>query len=358
VSSRILITENDRTSGGQLTEWLQRAGYQCVRSSTDDALANAERYRCDAALVSVDHAADGSMDTARLLATRRGGAAVIVVARPDLEVALEAARAGAVDCLPWPSSEDGVLETVERAVRYRESASASSRNSRGIRAAITHGVEELKSMVAGAHAEVAQAELLSLLDLRSPETFAHAQRVASATAALASDLGVPVEHVTEIRRAALLHDIGKVAIPGELLERSGPLDDDEISLLRMHVSIGAEVLHAVPALEYVAEMVAATHERFDGRGYPDRKRGLDIPFGARIIAVADVYDALTSIRPYRDPLTHDEANLELTRVAGSQLDPDVVRAWIRMTDGRVRLKPDATSRVRLKPDATNTHGLR
>jgi putative two-component system response regulator len=347
VSSRILIAQNDCTSRGLLAEWLQRAGYECVASSTDEALAQSERYQCDAVLVSVADAADQSMETARQLATRPG-AAVIVVSRPDLDIALEAARAGAVDCLPWPSSEGGVLESVERAVHYHESADTSSSRVRKLRAAVEHRLAELKAIVAGAHAEVVQAELLALLELRSPDTFEHAQRVASATAALASELGVPVEHITEIRRAALLHDIGKVAIPSRLLDSSDRLSDDEIGVLRMHVSIGAEVLHTVPALDYVAEIVGATHERVDGTGYPNRTRGLDVPFGARIIAVADVYDALTSIRPYRDPLTHDEANLELARVAGSQLDPDVVRAWIRMTDRNteVRLKPDTTSKKR------------
>jgi HD-GYP domain-containing protein (c-di-GMP phosphodiesterase class II) len=147
-------------------------------------------------------------------------------------------------------------------------------------------------------------------------------------------LGVPLDQIPDIRRAALLHDIGKVAVPARILNSRTRPTEDEVLALRLHVTIGEEVLTGVPRLATSAVLVGATHENYDGTGYPSRLRGESIPFGSRIIAVADVYDAMTSIRPYREPLTHDEANTELMRVAGTQLDPDVVRAWTRMTESR------------------------
>jgi putative two-component system response regulator len=130
----------------------------------------------------------------------------------------------------------------------------------------------------------------------------------------------------------LLHDIGKIAVPPRLLAQSGPLTSEEITCLRRHVTVGAEVLAEIPTLAPVAPIVAATHEKYDGTGYPKSLMGVDIPLGARIIAVADVYDALTAQRPYSDPISHDEANAELVRSSGSHLDPDVVRFWMEMIE--------------------------
>jgi response regulator RpfG family c-di-GMP phosphodiesterase len=143
----------------------------------------------------------------------------------------------------------------------------------------------------------------------------------------------PIEALA-VKRAALLHDVGKIAIPERLLADGGPLTDADLALLRSHVSIGAEVLASVPALEALAPIVAATHERFDGTGYPRGLSGDAIPIGARIISVVDAYDAMTSARCYSDPVSHDEANAELVRSAGSQFDPNVVRAWLQLTELR------------------------
>jgi len=113
-----------------------------------------------------------------------------------------------------------------------------------------------------------------------------------------------------------------------------PLTDEELKVVQRHVTIGAELLAEIPTLTGVAPLVAATHERYDGDGYPTGLFGDAIPLGARIIAVADVYDALTGRRPYNDPMSHDDANAELVRSAGSHLDPDVVRGWMQMVEDR------------------------
>ena len=114
----------------------------------------------------------------------------------------------------------------------------------------------------------------------------------------------------------------------------GPLSDSDLDVLRTHVVIGREVLATVPALEPIAGIVGATHEKYDGSGYPGGLKGDSIPLAARIISVADAYDAMTSVRCYSDPVSHDEANAELVRSAGTQFDPDVVRAWLQMTELR------------------------
>jgi putative two-component system response regulator len=334
VSSRILIAENDPDTRGLLAAWLERAGFECAPTATAGALAEAERRHPDAALVSVDGSEDDPMRVAHSLANWPDAAAVIVLSRPDLDIALQAARIGASDCLPWPTSSVGVVDTVRRAVARRRTLSAARHVSARLREEIAQARDEMKALVAGVDARQAQTLLLELLAERSVETYEHALRVARGATSLARALRVPLDQIPHIRRAALLHDIGKVAVPSRILSSRTRPTDDEVLALRLHVTIGEEVLTSVPRLATAGLLVGATHEYYDGRGYPSRLRGDAIPFGSRIIAVADVYDAMTSIRPYRDPLTHDEANAELIRVAGTQLDPDIVRGWIRMTGRR------------------------
>ena len=127
--------------------------------------------------------------------------------------------------------------------------------------------------------------------------------------------------------AAELHDVGKVAIPDAIINKPGPLDDDEWAFMRRHTLIGERIVAAAPALGAVAQLVRASHERWDGDGYPDAIAGEDIPLGARIVAVCDAYDAIVSDRPYRRGRSAAEAMVELHRCAGTQFDPAVVDAF-------------------------------
>ena len=204
----------------------------------------------------------------------------------------------------------------------------------GLRAEMIRARKEMLRLVASVEPGSAESMLMTLLAMRSADTYQHSLRVGRNSTSLARALDLSNNEVSVIRHAALLHDIGKAAVPPRILGFRGRPPDEEVLALQLHVTVGEEVLSAVPELALAAPIVGATHERFDGAGYPNRLSGTDIPLGARIISVADVYDAMTSIRPYRRPLTHLEANRELARVAGTQLDPAVVHAWIRMTETR------------------------
>jgi response regulator RpfG family c-di-GMP phosphodiesterase len=130
-----------------------------------------------------------------------------------------------------------------------------------------------------------------------------------------------------IARAAELHDVGKVAIPDAILAKPGPLDDDEREFMRRHTVIGEAIIEAAPALRPVAALVRATHERWDGSGYPDGLAGDAIPLGARVVAVCDAYSAMVQKRPYGEVLADRDALAELRRCAGTQFDPRVVAAF-------------------------------
>ncbi|WP_028061050.1 HD domain-containing phosphohydrolase [Candidatus Solirubrobacter pratensis] len=169
--------------------------------------------------------------------------------------------------------------------------------------------------------------LLRALSERSPELGGHGNAVAALAEATARRLGIERDALEVVRHAAELHDVGKVAIPDDILLKEGPLTDEEWSFIRRHPVAGERIIAAAPALGAVAKLVRASHERWDGHGYPDRLGGDDIPLGARIIAVADAYDAMTCGRPYRGAIGAEEAVAELRACAGSQFDAIVVEAF-------------------------------
>jgi len=169
--------------------------------------------------------------------------------------------------------------------------------------------------------------LLRVIAEREPDLLAHTRAVAELSRALATAMGLDAEMREIVARAAELHDVGKVAVPDAILSKPGPLDPDEEAFMRRHTVIGESIIAEAPALREVAALVRASHERWDGTGYPDRLAGLQIPLGARIVSVCDVYSAMRQKRPYGPVLDEEEALDELRRGAGSQFDPALVAAF-------------------------------
>lgn len=166
--------------------------------------------------------------------------------------------------------------------------------------------------------------LLAALAERDPDLGAHSCDVAGAATIAARQLGLSRRCVEQVRLAAELHDVGKLAIPERILCKPGPLDRDEWEVMRMHAEVGAQILDAMPAMAPIGALVLASHERHDGAGYPSGLRGGEIPLGARIIAVCDAYDAMTTQRVYNRPASPADALQRLCAASGSQFDPTVV----------------------------------
>ncbi len=177
--------------------------------------------------------------------------------------------------------------------------------------------------------------LLRVLQERNPELAERHSAVARLAEAIGDRMGLSSQDQAQLRHAAELHDVGKLAIPEELLHKPGPLDAEEWAFVRRHPLVGERIIAAAPALAPAAKLVHATHERFDGGGYPDGLAGDRIPLGARIIAVCDAFTAMTFPRPYADQLTVPEAVAELRRCAGSQFDPAIVDALANLVVGLV-----------------------
>ena len=172
------------------------------------------------------------------------------------------------------------------------------------------------------------AALLETLAEREPELQAHLEGVGSLAIETGRMLGLRRDELDELARAAQLHDLGKLAVPDEILQKTGPLDEREWAFLRQHTIVGERILRATPALRSVATVVRSSHEHWDGGGYPDGLAGEDIPLAARIVCACDAYDAMVSTRPYRKALSPVEALNELMRLAGEQFDPGVVRVLV------------------------------
>ncbi len=181
------------------------------------------------------------------------------------------------------------------------------------------GFEELERSYERLVRTIAQA-----IELKDPYTFGHAERVAELADAVAERLDYAFEERRTTRYAALLHDIGKVAVPTEILTKAGPLTDDEYVIIQTHPELGADILSGIDFLAPSIGAVRWHHERLDGRGYPSGLTADELPEVARIVAVVDAFDALTSTRPYREAWDIEPALRELHRCAGTQFDPDIV----------------------------------
>jgi putative nucleotidyltransferase with HDIG domain len=173
------------------------------------------------------------------------------------------------------------------------------------------------------------------IDARDRYTAGHSERVTAYTLALARARGMPPGELEVLRRAGMLHDIGKVGVPDHVLRKSGPLDAEERALMEAHVTIGYDMLQPLPFLQAALPGIRGHHERWDGDGYPDRLAGLDIHVHARLMGVADAYDAMTSARTYREALGLDEAARRLRAGAGRQFDPDAI-ALFEAVEGEFR----------------------
>ncbi len=225
-------------------------------------------------------------------------------------------------------------QTPEQLLAAATTALGQARIGGGGRAAVFSGAAEGGEHTDDpAHGDVIAA-LATALQERDQYTGDHSESVVDVAGRIGETLALDAEQVSKLRTAALLHDVGKVGVPDDILHKPGPLDEREWEVMRQHPVIGERILRAIPGLGGVAKIVRHEHERWDGRGYPDGISGDQIPIGARIILACDAYHAMTSDRPYRAAMSHTDAVAELTRNAGSQFDPNVAEALVGYLYGR------------------------
>lgn len=333
-SARILVIDDEQQIRILLGATLERKGYLVESAASGaEALAVLEMAAFDLVLTDiVMKDVNGVALLEKIHADYPGLPVVMVTAIHDIGVVIDTMRRGAFDYLLKPFEAEHLLRTVERALErssvLRETRSYQQSLEQMVRARtemLHHAIEELEHSY-----DITLEALGDALDLKDSETEGHSKRVTAYTIALARAMGLAPNEIKAIARGAFLHDIGKMAIPDEILRKPGKLTPEEQEVMREHCTRGYYMLRKIPFLAGAAEIVFCHQEFFDGSGYPSGLHGSEIPIGARIFAVADTLDAITSDRPYRRASSFDAARAEILRCSGTQFDPAVVEIFLRM----------------------------
>lgn len=254
---------------------------------------------------------------------------ILLTGQSEVESAVEAMRRGACDYITKPVNPERLHAAIALAQQTREKALAEEAGKDAYPTELASLQSQLRQLNDGA-----QRALIVALDARERETKQHSVRVSLYAAHLAQLFGLPFSRIQEIRSGALLHDIGKIGIPDSILNKPATLSDEEWVQMRKHPEIGYTIVQGLIGDGEGAEVVLCHHERYDGSGYPRGLKGGQIPFGARLFAVVDAYDALTSARPYRERVSHWEAMQEILRGSRSHFDPEVVAQFVKVPEER------------------------
>lgn len=259
---------------------------------------------------------------------------VLVTAVHDISVALQALRNGAYDYVLKPFEREQLLHTVRRALehsRLKRENDAYRTNLKALVAARTQQWKTANTRLEESY-DITLAALGDALDLKDNETEFHSRRVTAFTIAIARKMGLPKEHIKVIARGAFLHDIGKIAIPDEILQKPSKLTVEEMEQMKEHCYLGYKIISRIPFLAEASEIVYSHQERFDGSGYPRGLKGEQIPLGARIFAIADTLDAMRTDRVYRKAQSMEAVRKEVQAWSGKQFDPDIVKVFLEMPD--------------------------
>jgi putative nucleotidyltransferase with HDIG domain len=329
---RILVIDDDPGVGAAIRATLESAGFgPAVARDRLDALHRfSEAPPFDLVLLDVVlRDGDGLSLLMTMKQVRPETPVVMISGLHDIGVAISAMKKGAYDYLLKPIGQEQLLSTVRRALKEREL----DRNDTLHRQSLERLVEARTEMLRRAIADLERSYDITLealgnaLDLKDAETEGHSKRVTAYSIVIARAMNIDPYEVKVIARGAFLHDIGKMAIPDAILTKPGKLTLEEQSVMREHCVRGYTMLKKIPFLEHAAEIVLFHQEHFDGSGYSRGLKGDEIPIGARIFAIADALDAITSDRPYRKAKSFAEARREIERCSGTQFDPAIVAVF-------------------------------
>jgi len=269
---------------------------------------------------------------------------VLVTAYADIESAREAIRLGAYDYIAKPFDIDDVILSVARAVERRALLAASRAHQQDLEAKVEERTQQLYDAMRrleGSFQEVQRAHLESVFvlsrvsELNDEYTGNHIRRVSCYCQEVAGGLGCHAGFIEQITYSSPMHDIGKISIPSEILSKPGKLTAEEFEVVKQHAVNGARILDGIPFLTMAREIALTHHERYDGAGYPAGLSGEEVPLSGRIVAVADVFDALISRRPYKEPYSFEDSIDILSAEAGKHFDPQVLGVFLGLAD-RVR----------------------
>jgi len=325
--ANILVVDDEESVRHLLSRMLLRGGYECTLAA-DAAEArkfikdrNFELILCDVAMPG-----ESGIDFIRYVAAEYPDTAIIMVTVvDDPEIAETALEAGIYGYIIKPFNVNEMIINIRNSLRRRELEIAD----RAYRGNLEREVEERTAELQKTLSGVIYA-LTMTVEYRDPYTAGHQQRVSDLASAIAKEMGFPKDKIAGIRMAGALHDIGKIAIPVEILSKPGRLSKTEFELIKNHSQVGYDILKSIKFPWPIAQIVLQHHERMDGSGYPQGLSGKDILLEARILGVADVVEAMASYRPYRPAIGIDKALEEISINRGKLYDIKVVDACLRV----------------------------
>ena len=326
----VLVVDDEEGVRSLLTRWLESSGYRVlVATSADAALEVFEHdppalMLCDIRMPGHD----GLWLAARVRQDFPETAVVMSSGVQDAHAADECLRQGVVEYLTKPFGSDRLREAVSRGLEWHEAAGEARRWKRQLEEELRERRGRLLRTVRGMKIEADQdVEALLALAATERDAYAHAHRVRFLATATGRELGLASDEVTVLGRAALVHDIGKLALPLALVRKPAALTAEELGLMRTYPAVGASVLAEVPFLATAAPIVRDAHERMDAAGFPHALPAASVSLAARILGVADAFDSMTHARVFRDAIPPHQAILEIERCSGSQFDPVVVHVF-------------------------------
>ncbi|MBM2824507.1 MAG: response regulator [Dehalococcoidales bacterium] len=323
----ILIVDDEAAIRSLLHKKLSSEGYQCQEAgNADQAMDELRKNAVEVVILDIGMPGKSGVELLPEIKDGYPDAVVIMAtATTDINTVIWCMKQGAYDYFTKPFILDDVVLGVDRALEKRR-----------LRLEIKDYQEHLEQRV-GEQAEKIRTSFLNAITalvyaLEAKDKYAsgHSQRVAQISVAIARELGVRKDSIEKIRVACLVHDIGKIGVRESTLNKPSGLTDEEYQHVQCHPEIGERILTAIVEDEEILKVVRHHHERYDGTGYPDRLSADQIPVGARILALADAYDAMTSQRPYRAPVNSETTYAEIERSKGTQFAPDVVDAFLRI----------------------------
>ncbi len=337
--SRVLVVDDECAVREILSEGLEAQRFRTqMASSAAEALSTLDRGAFDLVLSDIDMPGGSGLELLKQIKSSHQDIDVIMVTGVvDAKVAIGAIRDGASDYVTKPFNLEEVGIVVDRTLEKRRLIRENRAYQHHLEELVTartqqlveknEEIQQLYGELETAYENTLQA-LVTALDFRDNETQGHSTRVVEYAVVVAQKMDFDAEQLKWIRRGALLHDVGKIGVPDAILRKPGKLTPEEWDEMKKHPEMGFRMLERIPFLRPALDVVLSHQERYDGSGYPHGLQGEEIPLGARIFAVVDTFDAMTSDRPYRKALSIEQARDEVRRFSGIQFDPQVADVFL------------------------------
>jgi len=333
-SERILVVDDEAIIRETVAEYLRAHGFDCVSAgSGEQALQQLKNDEFALLIADIRMPGYTGLQLLNYVAENcRRVSVIMITAVADLQTAVDSMKLGAYDYITKPFDLDLVVESVKKALHQRSQLIRDDQIAGNLQHALKSRTFALNSALKDLqlHRDTTLEALVRALDAREHETGCHSARVQAYAVTLAKRLGFEGDRLANLARGALLHDIGKIGVSDQILLKKGKLTEDEWAQIKKHPLIGYEIVKGVSFLGGASALIISHHERFDGAGYPSGLKGESVPLEARLFAVIDTYDAMTSDRPYRKALTSVIARKEIVRCSGSQFDPRIVESFLEI----------------------------